>query len=391
MVLDRTVGQATMPKTLLFTLIACLLIVCLTFVPTALAQSSSDANPDAQLNSLIEKEMRNRRIVGVAISVVRDGSVVTARAFGDAKLRDESAQPATIFFLDSMTKQFTAAGIMLLVQDGRIGVDDPVKKYLPGAPGSWDPIRIRHLLTHTAGLPHDAPWYPTIPEQNCKPDLMLQSLYRLSPQSPPGSRYAYSNAGFATLASIIAKVTGGCYFAHLRSRIFEPLGMQRTLLALFSGERKPGHAEGYSVTPRGVLRLQPPVRHALGGGGIASTVLDLAKWDAALIGDSILSAASKAQMWTPYTLNSGRSTGYGFGWAVTSIPGGKVVHHNGGGFGFTTGFYRFIDADWSVIVLTNTLWRDGPRPPNNGDAIAREVAALYDPRLTWPSRQKPSG
>ena len=107
--------------------------------------------------------------------------------------------------------------------------------------------------------------------------------------------------------------------------------------------------------------------------------------------ESILSAASKAQMWTPFTLNSGRSTGYGFGWAITSISGGKVVHHNGGGFGFNTGFYHFIDAGWSVIVLTNTLWRDGPRRPNNGDAIAREVAPLYDPRLTWPSRQKPSG
>src|SRR5262249_62081725 len=118
MVLDRTVGQAAMPKTLLFTLIACLLIVCPTFVPTALAQSSSDANPDAQLNSLVEKEMRNRRIVGVAISVVRDGSVVTARAFGDAKLGDDSAQPATKLFLSSITKQFTAPGILPLAQAG---------------------------------------------------------------------------------------------------------------------------------------------------------------------------------------------------------------------------------------------------------------------------------
>ena len=362
----------------------CALIGCLALVLPAFAQSPADGNLEGQLDSLIRAQMRERKIVGVAVAVVRSGKVVAARALGDAKLRDESARPDTIFFLDSLTKQFTAAGIMLLVQDGRMGLDDPVKKYLPGAPASWDPIRIRHLLTHTAGLPHDSPRYPPIPEQNCKPDSILQYLYRLSPQWPPGSRYAYSNAGFATLAAVIVKVTGGCYFAHLRGRIFEPLGMRDTFLALFPAERKAGHAQGYTVTQRG-MRSQPPRPHALGGGGVASTVLDLAKWDGALIGESILSTASKKQIWTPFTLDSGESTGYGFGWAVTQTAGGKVVHHNGGGFEFSTGFYRYLDAGLSVAALTNTRWQDAPRPPNNGDSIARAVAALYDPRLAWPN------
>jgi CubicO group peptidase (beta-lactamase class C family) len=114
-------------------------------------------------------------------------------------------------------------------------------------------------------------------------------------------------------------------------------------------------------------------------------VLDLAKWDSALIGESILTTASKTQMWTPFTLDSGRSTGYGFGWAVTQTAAGKVVHHNGGGFGFSTGFYRYLDAGLSVAALTNTRWQDAPRPPNNGDSIARAVAALYDPSLAWPN------
>lgn len=345
--------------------------------------AQAQAPTDAQLDATVDALMRARRIVGASVAVVRNGQVIAARAYGDAKLGRGPAQPDTIFYMDSTTKQFTAAGIMLLVQQGRIGLDDPVRKYLPGAPPSWNPILIRHLLTHTAGLAHDPPSYPTIPVQNCQPNAMLEQLFRMAPRTPPGTAWSYSNAGYATLASILEKVTGGCYFEFMHTQVFGPLAMQRTQLAEFPAQREPGHALGYNVTPQGV-REQQPVNHALGGGGIASTVLDLAKWDAALYGTAILTDASKAAMWTPFTLANGKPTGYGFGWEIVRTPIGTLVHHNGGGFGFSTAIYRYIDARFTVIALTNTNWPNGPKPPNNGDAIARAVASLYEPKLPRP-------
>ncbi|MFO1323227.1 MAG: serine hydrolase domain-containing protein [Burkholderiales bacterium] len=356
-------------------------VLALLLVATA---ATAQAPGDAQLDAVVGNLMRARRIVGAAVAVVRDGRVIAARAYGDAKQGREPARPDTVFYMDSTTKQFTAAGIMLLVQQGRIGLDDPVRKYLPDAPASWNPIRIRHLLTHTAGFAHDPPSYPTIPVQNCQPGAMLEQLFRMAPRTPPGTAWAYSNAGYATLASILEKVTGGCYFEFMRTHVFGPLAMERTQLALYANWREPGHAAGYNVTPQGV-REQDPVAHALGGGGIASTVLDLAKWDAALYGTSILTDASKTAMWTPFTLPDGKSTNYGFGWEIARTPIGTLVHHNGGGFGFSTAIYRYVDAKLTVIVLTNTIWRDGPKPANNGDAIAHAVAPLYAPKLPRPA------
>lgn len=355
--------------------------VCGVLLGVALAAQVSAQSPlSARLDELVPALMRERNIAGVALAVVQDGREVVSRAWGEAKRPGEPARPETVFFLDSMTKQFTSAAIMLLVQDGRIDLEAPVRHYPPDAPASWNLIHIRHLLTHTAGLAHDARPYAAIPEQNCDTQAIVRPLFHLSPQWAPGSKYAYSNAGYNTLAAVIERVTGGCWFHFLRDRIFGPIGMQRTQLALYETQREPGHARGYRATPAGI-REQEPVAHALGGGGIASTVEDLARWDAALRGDAILSAASKRAMWTPFTLTSGRQSAYGFGWEINHTPAGLLVHHNGGGFGFNTAIYRYVDAGLTVIVLTNTVAAPDARPRNNGDVIAHRVAALLDSRL----------
>jgi len=344
------------------------------------AGAQGQAPTSAQLDTMVQAQLRERKIASVAVAVVRDGQVAVARAWGDAKLREEPAQPGTVYFMDSTTKQFTAAAIMLLVQEGKISVDDPVKKFLPGAPASWDPIRIRHLLSHTAGFVRDVRPYAPIPEQNCKTESMLEPLFKLSPQTPPGSKFSYSNAGYNTLAAVIERVTGGCYFEFAKGRIFGPLGMQQTQLALYPAQEQRGHARGYQATPQGI-RPAEQTPHALGGGGIASTVENLAKWDAALRGDTILAAATKAQMWAPTKLTGGDMSNYGFGWEIAHTPAGKLVHHNGGGFGFNTAIYRYVDSGLTVIVLTNTEAGADARPKNNGDALAQRVASLFDPRI----------
>ncbi len=379
---------------------------------TAWAQPASPlvAPTDAALDAAVAAQMRSRQIAGVAVAVVRNGQPVVARAWGDAKLAGgtsavaEAAKPDTLFFIDSATKQFTASAIMLLVQEGRMTVDDLVKVHLPGAPKSWDGIRVRHLLSHTAGLPRDVRPYAPMAEQNCKPQAVLSPLFKLTPQSAPGAQFLYSNAGYNALAAVIERVTGDCYFTFLNNRIFGPLGLQRTALAVYATQAQPGHARGYQAGAQGaalqpvaltappktaaakataatVLAAQTP--HALGGGGIASNVLELAEWESALRGDAILTSETKAQMWTPTTLSSGQISNYGFGWEIEPTAAGRLVHHNGGGFGFNTAIYRYTDTGLSVIVLTNTeaATEGTARPKNNGDAIAQSVAALFDTRL----------
>ncbi len=384
-------------------------------LPSAWAQVGSPlvAPTDAALDAAVGAQMSSRQIAGVAVAVVRNGQAVLARAWGDAKLAGgavvsaEAAKPETLFFMDSTTKQFTAAAIMLLVQEGRLTVDDLVKVHLPGAPKSWDGIRIRHLLSHTAGLPRDVRPYAPMAEQNCKPQAMVGPLFKLTPQSAPGAQFYYSNAGYNALAAVIERVTGDCYFTFLNNKIFGPLGLQRTALAVYAAQAQPGHARGYqagapgaALQPASLAPLTPgpqnartpsktaaaptptlAVPHALGGGGIASNVLELAEWESALRGDAILTGDTKAQMWTPTTLTNGQISNYGFGWEIAPTPAGRLVHHNGGGFGFNTAIYRYTDTGLSVIVLTNTEAATDARPKNNGDAIAQSVAALFDTRL----------
>ncbi len=372
---------------------------------SAWAQATSPlvAPTDAALDAAVGAQMRSRQIAGVAVAVVRNGQAVLARAWGDAKLAGgansvaEAAKPETLFFIDSTTKQFTAAAIMLLVQEGRMTVDDLVKLHLPGAPKSWQGMRIRHLLSHTAGLARDVRPYAPIAEQNCKLQTVLGPLFKLTPQSVPGAQFLYSNAGYNALAAVIERVTGDCYFTFLNNRIFGPLGLQRTALAVYATQAQPGHARGYQAGAQGAalqsvaLVTQPKTAtalaaqtpHALGGGGIASNVLELAEWESALRGDAILTSETKAQMWTPTTLTSGQISNYGFGWEIEPTAAGRLVHHNGGGFGFNTAIYRYTDTGLSVIVLTNTeaASQPGTRSQNNGDAIAQSVAALFDARL----------
>src|SRR6185369_4574234 len=166
---------------------------------------------------------------------------------------------------------------MLLVQDGRVDLDARVRRYLPAAPASWDAITIRRLLTHTSGLAHDPPnGYPPVAEQNRDPGPVLERLFRMRPEFEPGSRYAYSNAGFETLAAVIHRVTGLPYLRFMRERIFEPLGMSGTGLDFF-GRLEPDRAVGYARQDGG-FRPAAARTFPMGAGCIQSNVFDLARW-----------------------------------------------------------------------------------------------------------------
>ena len=337
------------------------------------------------------RAQRDSRVPSLLAGVVRDGALAWSTGCGAVEEPHHDVQ----YRIGSITKTITAVAVMRLRDEGRLDLDDPLDRHVAGTP--FGARTVGQLLSHTAGLARDVRPYAPIAEQNCKLQTVLGPLFKLTPQSVPGAQFLYSNAGYNALAAVIERVTGDCYFTFLNNRIFGPLGLQRTALAVYATQAQPGHARGYQAGAQGAalqsvaLVTQPKTAtalaaqtpHALGGGGIASNVLELAEWESALRGDAILTSETKAQMWTPTTLTSGQISNYGFGWEIEPTAAGRLVHHNGGGFGFNTAIYRYTDTGLSVIVLTNTeaASQPGTRSQNNGDAIAQSVAALFDARL----------
>jgi CubicO group peptidase (beta-lactamase class C family) len=343
---------------------------------------------DDQAEQLVRCEMARRNLPSVSLVVMKNGSIVKQAAYGYARLDPlVAATPSTRYRLDSLTKQFTAAGILVLQQQNRLRIGDPVVKYLPGAPASWKRVSLRDLLTHTAGFPRDAPsGYNDIDEQERSPETLLQRLYAIQPLTSPGWRYLYSNAGYAVLGAVIEAVSGQGYGQFLRQNLFAPAGMTSTWVD-DQNYADPRLALGYAWEPasrRWLPRSQ--ANSAAAAGSVQSTVLDLAAWEIALQGEMILSAQSKAQMWTTFPPADGDDYEYGLGWFVREGRAGREISHGGSGWGYSTAFHRYPDAGYTVIVLTNL------QPGKNdyhGDAIADAIAAVYEPRLREPESTAP--
>jgi CubicO group peptidase (beta-lactamase class C family) len=280
-------------------------------------------------DDFIRAEMKRQNIPGLSIAVVKDGNVIKAEGYGLANIKRKiPATRETVFKIASVSKQFIATGIMLLVQEGKLGLEDPVSKYLEGTPATWKDITIRHLLTHTSGLVREAPGYVWGKVQS---DVdVIKSAYSAQLRFAPGQKWEYCNVGYFALAEIIRKVSGKPWTEFLQEKVFRPSGMSAT----YPTDTKvdlPNRAQGYVDNDK---LLQAPEWLALRpSGAFLSTVLDMAKWDAMLYTDKILTASSRQQMWTPVKLNDGTTYAYGFGWQLGSFRGRKLVHHGRGGPG----------------------------------------------------------
>jgi len=310
--------------------------------------------------------MDRQHIPGVSLAVVRGGKVLKARGYGFADVeRQETVTPETIFKIGSVSKQFLASGILLLAQDGKLSVDDPVSKHLAGTPTTWGGITLRHFLTHTSGVIREGPAFNPF---NAQPDsVVVQSAYGAPLQFPTGSKWQYCNVCYFALADIIARTSGVPWDAFFTRRLFAPLGMTSTRTT--TTDAIPRSAVGYAwreskfVPTQQFVALRP-------SGAFVSTVLDLATWDAALYRDDVLTRGSRDAMWAPVRLSDGRSHAYGFGWALDSLDGHRGVSHGGSLPGFRAEMARFPDDSLTVIVLTNA---DGAAPA----IIARGVARAY--------------
>jgi D-alanyl-D-alanine carboxypeptidase len=324
-----------------------------------------------EIDDLIKSEMERQQIAGLSLAVVRDGKVIKAQGYGLANVETETpAKPETVYKIASVSKQFFAAGILILAQDGKLGLDDKVSKYLDGTPETWKDITIRHLLTHTSGIVREAPGFSPFKVQ---PDAdVIKTAYPLPLQFAPGEKWQYCNVGYFALAEIVHKVSGKSWGEFFAERVFAPAGMSATRPTT-TVDIVPHRAAGY-VQKSGKRQNAENYPSLRPSGAFLSTVLDLAKWDAVLSSGKILTADSRQQLRTPVKLNNGTVHPYGLGWAVEDWQGHKRIGHSGGLPGFSSIFVRFPDDKLTVIILTNADGR------SLLDASSR-VAGFYVPAL----------
>ena len=334
---------------------------------TSLPASASNEFPVKAVDAMMESYAGNAP--GASVLILRNGVPLLRKSYGLANLEDRiAATPATNYRLASVTKQFTAAAIMLLVEEGRVTLDDSARQWLPSLPPVADAITVRHLLTHSSGLiDYEDVMHANATEQLSDADVLqlLETQHRT--YFEPGTGYRYSNSGYALLALIVERASGQSFPDFLRLRIFQPLGMSRTLAHVAEGPAIADRAYGYSESTTGWVRTdQSPTSAVLGDGGVYSSLDDLAKWDAALHDDRLLSDASRKLMFTPHVATDEPGVRYGFGWRIT----GETLWHSGETIGFRNVIVRYPDRHLTVIVLTN---RDGPEPYETAKAIARLV------------------
>jgi CubicO group peptidase (beta-lactamase class C family) len=325
-------------------------VASIAMVACANAQSAAPTK-DARIDTLMSRY--DGDVAGASLIVVKDGKAVVRRGFGYANLEEHTkAGPETNFRLASVSKQFTAACILLLKQDGKLRLEDPVRKWLPELPPSDRKISIRNLLTHTGGLIDYEDLIP--PDRTTQIDdndvlRMIASQHRL--YFDPGSAHRYSNGGFVLLGLIAQRISGMDLADFMKKRIFEPLGMEHTLMYEHGhGPEVTSRAYGYTENDGKWMRTDQSVTSATrGDGGIYSSVDDLAKWDAALYTDKLLNADSRKLAFTPTDPIADPDVDYGFGWRLS----GDTVWHSGESIGFRNVIIRWPEQHLAVIILSN--------------------------------------
>lgn len=311
-------------------------------------------------------------VPGASVLVLRDGNPLIRKSYGLANVEQKiTATPTTNYRLASVTKQFTAASILLLAEDGKLQLDDPIRKWLPTLPDAAAAITIRQVLSHMSGLIDYEDVIPTtMTAQLHDADVLkiLESQNRT--YFAPGTSYRYSNSGYSLLALIVGRASGKDFASFLRERIFMPLGMSNTVAYEEGISTVANRAFGYSETDGSWERTdQSQTSAILGDGGIYSSLDDLAKWDAALYDNRLLRAQSLKLAFTPVTPTDDPTVRYGMGWRITrQSSGDETLWHSGETMGFRNVIVRYPQRHLTVIVLTN---RNDPEPYKTALAIAQ--------------------
>jgi len=327
----------------------------------------------AAIDAVVETAMAEHRIPGVAVAVVRQGEVLLSKGYGLADLEHQvRVTPETMFQSGSVGKMFTAAAAMVMVEEGRLDLDVPIKTYIPEAPAMWDAITLRHLLSHTSGIPDyttdEMDYTRDYPE-----DDLVRTAIELELEFPAGEQWNYSNTGYVMLGIIIGRVAEQPYWELLRERVWDP-GSVPTIRVNFATDIVPHRSSGYHLED-GELTNQgwvAPSLNSTADGSLLLSLQDMIAWNEVVRNRAVLSPQSWDAMLTPILLNSGEPYPYGFGWGVTELGGHPVHEHGGGWQGFRTQYTRIVDDDIAIVVLTNASHAE----PGE---IAEAIAGVLDP------------
>jgi CubicO group peptidase (beta-lactamase class C family) len=343
--------------------------ILLALVPQRGAEAA--AAEVARIDELVQRTMQTPGAVGISVAVARGSELVYEMAHGFADLEfSVEADEQTLFRIGSVTKQFTAAAVLALAERGKLAVDDPLTKFLPEYPTHGHEITLRHLLTHTAGVPSYTDFGP-VWEEIVARELSDEQLVALWKERPldfaPGEQWRYSNSGYYLLGMVIAKAAGQSYADFLRATFFEPLGLTRTRYDS-NGEVIPNRAQGYGwvdgrfQNDRLIGMSQPGA-----AGGLLATAGDLVRWQQALVSGRVVKAESYEEMTLPFILASGRETDYGMGLQLREQAGQSCIWHGGGIFGFNSVLLYFPAAELHVAAISNS---EGLRADQLGFALA---------------------
>lgn len=351
-------------------------------IPLALATPlTASAQPaiTTRVDSFVNSELGRQRIPGVAIAVIRNGEPVILRGYGEANVEHRvPVTPSTIFQSGSLGKMFTSTLVMMLVEDGKLELDRSIAQYLPGVPEAMRQITVRHLLTHTSGIP-DYTTGTLDYRKDYTEDQLMQLAFAMTPEFPAGARWNYSNTGYVLLGIIAGKAGGKFYGDQLRERVFAPLGMT-TARVITEEDIVPNRSAGYRLAS-GELKHHSwvsPRLNTTADGSLYFSITDLVAWERGVRQKALLKPASWAQVLGPVKLRSGRPFPYGMGWSIDSAGGAPVHQHGGSWQGFRTQLTRYLGEDLTIIVLANLAQANPGR-------IAEGIAAIYNPALSTPA------
>lgn len=357
------------------TSLVCLALVC----GSAMAQSGNEGRQPDSINDRVDKlfSLWDRpESPGCALAIIKNGGIVYKRGYGAADLdHNIPITSATVFHVASVSKQFTALSILLLVQQGKLSLDDPVRKYIPELRDFGTPLTIRHLLHHTSGLRDQwsllimSGW--RLSEDVVRDEDVLDLVSRMKALNfKPGDQHLYSNTGFTLLAQIVKRVSGQSLREFTEANIFKPLGMSHTFFRDDHAVIVKNQAYAYNPGPGGVFKLSVPNYDTVGASSLLTTVEDLALWDQNFYDYRVGNRGILEQMQTPGVLNNGEKLDYAMGLAVLKYKGLRVVEHAGGDAGYRSHLMRFPDQRFSVACLCNA----GNANPTR---LARLVADIY--------------
>lgn len=335
-----------------------------------LALLTAVASADA-VDSLVRSEMETHKIAGLALMVEKDGKPIKTSCRGVANLEwNTPVATDTVFEIGSVTKQFTAACILMLAEEGKLSVDDKISNYLKDTPPAWTNITIRHLLTHTSGIKNYTVLDGFELSRHMTQAQFIEKIGSYPLDFQPGESWSYCNSGYNLLGFIVENASGKSYWEFLQERIFDPLQMTKTTSRVPT-IIVPHRAAGYELHDGERVNRDYNLTDLFSAGAIVSTITDMAKWNAALDGDKLLNAASKQLWWTPTKLNGGKNKDYGFAWEVDALDGHKRTGHGGATSGFSATIQRFPDDHLAILILSNV------DETGTATGLAKKIARLY--------------